>query len=365
MKNLFGVIGDMHFGVKAGDPNFLSFQKQWLEQSLARMQALGITKIIQTGDFFDTRSHVKLNVLHEVIHWLPGILRQYGITDWYAYAGNHDIFYRDSNDICSLDILSVLDDDELIFHINKDHVAYISVFNGKGIATTKIALLPWLNKNNTERLMTDLLASKADYVFGHLELIGMPMIKGVNCDHGIQPSALKQFKRVMSGHFHTVSESLNCTMVGSPYALTWNDYQDGDNRGFWVLDTDTNDLTLHKNDEHMTLFSVIVYDKDEKYDEAFFEPYAGTIAKVLISDKSDLKHFKKFNELLTKVGFIDYKIIDTSTIDTLNKVEISEETLQLDTMTAINKYIEGQADSVDKDRVKVLAQQIYKEVLDA
>jgi DNA repair exonuclease SbcCD nuclease subunit len=352
-----GIIGDMHWGVKNGNPDFLEFQKFWLEDALSRMQKLGIDTIIQTGDHFDTRAHIKLNVLHAMIHWFPDVLRNFGIKKWITYGGNHDMFYRDSNEICALDIFSLMNhglNDKFI--IVKDKV---EILNFGGV---KLAIAPWINKNNNDRILSEIAKSKADYLFGHFEMIGMPMIPGFLCDSGVDPKSFKDFKRVISGHFHTVSNSLNCTMVGTPYHITWGDVQDGDNRGFWTLDLDTDELVLHKNESNMTLFSVIEYDSNAKYEASTLKEYAGTIAKILVKEKPDAKHFKKFTDLLNGVGFIDFKIIDTTMVQ-IDKVEISEEALSLDTLSAMNAYIDAQGNDIKKDKVKSLAKQIYIEVL--
>lgn len=351
------IIGDMHFGVKAGNNDFLEFQIAWLEQALQKIQAMGITKIIQTGDFFDTRQNIKLNVLDFIINRFPGMLIKYRIDEWIVYGGNHDMFYRDSNSICSLDLLKALNIPGFInFRVIKDDLEEMNI-NGK-----KLAFVPWINKNNGDKLLSQVASSKADYLFGHFEMIGMPMIPGVDCEHGQDPKAFKNFKRVISGHFHTVSHYLNCTMVGTPYHLTWGDVQDGNNRGFWTLDLETDELVLHKNEDHMTLFSVIEYNHNEKYDDKSFEAYKGTIAKVLVKEKPDAKHYKKFIDLLAKAEMIDYKIIDTTMVE-IEKVEISEEVLKLDTLSAMNAFIDKQNDEFSKDNVKKLARSIYMEAV--
>lgn len=356
-NRLVAIIGDMHWGVKAGNQYFLEFQKYWLEETLKKLQVMGITTIIQTGDLLDTRAHIKLNVLFFFLNQFPELLKKYGIKKFIVYAGNHDCYYRDSNDITSIDLLNSLSDEELEFEVYQDMVGFNHI-SGK-----TLAFMPWINKNNKQRLFEELLKLNADYVFGHFELVGMPMIPGVLCEHGIDPKEFKKFKRVISGHFHTVSEHLNCTMVGTPYHLTWGDVQDGNNRGFWTLDIDTDELTLHKNEDHMTMFSVIEYDPKEKYDEKYFEPYKGTIAKILVKEKPEAKHHKKFLDLLAKADMIDYKIIDTTMV-TVDKVEISEDVLSLDTLSAMNAYIDKQDNiEINKDNLKNLAKMVYLEAL--
>lgn len=357
MSNLLGIFGDMHFGVKNGDPNFLDFQFEWFEEALKKLQAMGVTKIHQTGDLFDTRTHMRLNVMHAIITKFPQLLDKYGIEEFIIIAGNHDVFYRDNNAITSLELIDLLNGDKhkVKFKTFTNDIGTIYI-NGK-----RLDFIPWLNKNNEERLLSEVSANKADYLFGHFEMVGMPMIPGVLCEHGVEVDQFKDHKRVISGHFHTVSESKNVTMVGTPYHITWGDVQDGDNRGFWILDVDADTLVLHKNDEHMTLFSVIEYDPEAKYDDSSFDAYEGTICKILVKSKDDAKHYKKFITLINSVKFIDFKVIDTTMV-VVDKVEISQETLSLDTITAMKSYIDGQGDDFDKVGVKALAEEIFMKV---
>ena len=358
MSNLLGIIGDMHLGVKNGDANFLDFQFLWLEDALQKMQEQGIKILYQTGDLFDTRTHMRLNVMHAVITKLPQLLDKYEIEQFHVIAGNHDVYYRDHNAITALQIIDLLNGSgcKVKFSTYTDDIGSIT------IAGKRLDFVPWLNKNNQDRLLTIVAKNKADYVLGHFEMVGMPMIPGVLCEHGVEVDQFKNHKRVISGHFHTVSESKNCTMVGTPYHITWNDVQDGNNRGFWILNVETDEFVLHKNEEHMTLFSVIEYDPEIIYDELSFEAYEGTIAKVLVKSIPNVKHHKKFIELINKVKFIDFKVIDT-TLVVADKVIISQETLSLDTLSAMNSYINLQSDDFNKTEVKALAESIYMEVL--
>lgn len=355
--NKIGVIGDTHFGVKNGHPDFLEFQFYWFEECLKRLQAMGIKIIFQTGDLFDTRTHMRLNVMHAMITKFPQMLDKYGIEEFIIIAGNHDVFYRDINSICSLELIDLLNGQG---HKVK-FKTYIDEVGSMTIGGKVLNFVPWLNKNNSARLLAEVSENKADYVFGHFEMVGMPMIPGVLCEHGVEVDQFKAHKRVISGHFHTVSENKNCTMVGTPYHITWNDVQDGTNRGFWVLDVDTDEFELHRNDEFMTLFSVIKYDPLFDYTEEFFEPYEGTIAKILVSDKSVPKHYKAFKSMVDNVKFIDFNTIDTTMV-VAEKVEISEEALSLDTLSAIKTYIDLQDDAFSKDSVKTLAEEIFMEV---
>jgi hypothetical protein len=224
------------------------------------------------------------------------------------------------------------------------------------------AFCPWINKNNQDKILKEIDADSSDYLFGHFDMVGMPMYRGVLADHGLDPDSFSKYKRVLSGHYHTVSNYKNIQYLGTPYHLTWMDYPDGVNRGFWILDTEKDTLELIENEDYMTMFAEIVYDPKYKYDEAFFKYYEGNLVKVHVNENPDEKHFKVFNALLAKAPFLDYKIIDTTKV-VVEKVEVSEAALKVSTLSAITEYVDKQDTTVNKDNVKAIAKSIYLEAI--
>lgn len=346
------IIGDTHFGTRSGDPNFLEFQKAWFDRFFSYICAQGITTVVQSGDFFDVRQHMKLNVMHEMIHWFAPKVNQLNIN-WISYIGNHDCFYRDSNEVHSQALLKCLLQD---YTLAEDDV--ITMIIGK----QKCSFVPWMNNVNAEKLLKQVADAKPDYIFGHFAPEGFPMYKGFLSEKGLDPDVFKDAKKVFSGHYHTVTDEKNWLMLGAPYHLTWADVQDGTNRGFWVFDTETGDYELIKNEEYMTMFAIIEYDPDHKYTEKDFENYEGNIVKIHVYDKPVEKDYKKFCELASKAKFMDYKIIDTTAVK-IDKVTISEDSLNTDTKTAIAEYIDKQEVTVDKENVKTLMSSVYMEAL--
>lgn len=351
-------VGDCHFGVRSGDQNFLDFQKGWFDNVLLPYcLANRIDTIIQSGDWFDVRSHMKINVMHEMIHWLPKTLHKHGIRRLVIFVGNHDIYYRDNNDLTGLDLLSLIGEAHNIeITIVKDSV-WNTTFGGKSFA-----FCPWINKNNQERLLKEIDETDADYLYGHFDMVGMPMYRGVLADHGLDPDSFNKFKRVISGHYHTVSNYKNIQYLGTPIHLTWMDYPDGTERGFWILDTEDDSFELIRNEEHMTMFAEIKYDPKETYDDLYFSNYAGNLVKVYVTENTDEKHFKKFTGLLSKAQFLDYKIVDTTKV-IIERATISEDALKTSTLSSITEYIEKQEELSDKDAVKEIAKSIYLEAM--
>ena len=351
-------VGDLHFGIRSGDQNFLDFQKHWFETVLLQhCFNHNIETIIQSGDWFDVRSHMKTNVMHEMIHWLPEVLHKYGIKRLIIYVGNHDIFYRDNNEVTSLDLLSLIGEIHDIEITIIKHDLTNMTFGGK-----TFAFCPWINKNNETKLLKSMDEDNSDYLFGHFDIVNMPMYRGVLADHGLDPDSFNKFKRVISGHYHTVSSYKNIQYLGTPIHLTWMDYPDGTERGFWVLDTDEDSFELIRNEEHMTMFAEIKYDPKETYDDASFTPFTGNLVKVYVTENPDEKHFKKFTGLLSKAPFLDYKIIDSTKV-VITRAEVSQEALKTSTLSSITEYIDKQDELADKDAVKEIAKSIYLEAM--
>ena len=351
------IIGDTHFGFKNGDAYFLEFQKGWFsEHLLPYCKQNNIKTIIQTGDFFDIRKHMNLNVMDMVLHWLPEQLESAGINTLILPAGNHDLYYRDINSISSIDLLNTLNSDKLTVHTVKNNVCVFDVFN------SRLAVMPYLSKDEKDRLLVELSDKEnVDYLVAHLDVIGMPMVNGHICEHGVELDQFKSYKRVISGHFHIPSAHKNLTITGAPFVLNWGDVADQVPRGFYVLDTETDDLEFVPNPEFLTLFSVIEYDIEEKYNEDSFKNYEGNIVKVIVNKKDNEKHYKQFTKLLNDAAFLSYSIIDVSE-QKVENVVISEKTLMLNTISAIGEYIDKQDTDVDRESLKQLAAEIYGEV---
>lgn len=349
------IIGDTHFGVRGGDRHFLDFQKLWFDEILfPYLKENEIPLVIQTGDFFDNRQYIKLNIIHEMLEWFVPQVEEHDLK-WCSIVGNHDCFYRDSNEIHAQELLQSM---STRFLVADESVCDILSSEGG------IALVPWINKNNQEKILRELDNSKSKYAVGHFELNGFPMYKGVLSTHGMETGFLDKFKLAISGHYHTVSEHKNIKYVGTPYHLTWSDVIDGNNRGFWVLDTETGEMEFIRNPDWATLFSVIEYDPEESYSEAYFQPYNGNIAKIVINEVKDEKHRKKFLTLVSQAGFLDYKTIDNTSIQVKSvEVKIDEKSNVKGLLENIGEWIDAQEVDVSKQNVKELANTVYLDVL--
>lgn len=353
---ILGFVGDEHIGARGGNDDVRNFIGSYLKYYLfPKFKELGVQAYIQSGDMFDVRKAIHGLDMQLLLDVIIPLHEEYQI-EGHALTGNHDATLRDSNRVSWVNVAARLSGGYIVSYQETCTVT---------IGDTKFCMIPWINKENYERTLKAIDASDAKYAVGHLELAGFPMYKNSIADEGqVELTTLAKFEKVLSGHFHTQSESGNITYIGTPYHLTWQDFPDGTNRGFWTLDTETGVFTFHPNPEHLTLFKVFVYDwnrceidteyklklKEPKYLE---EDYGlkGSIVKVVVESRGNAKHYEEFCSALRRCSLIDYTIVDkTETVSRtaseggetdseVGAAVISEETLQTDVLQTLKERI--------------------------
>lgn len=337
------IIGDLHFGVRNGSEDFFEFQAEYIDHFIDKCVALGVTDIVNPGDFFDVRKATNGRVIDYVLRRFKQKLESTQLR-WHTTPGNHDIYLRSSNEITAC----------RLFDSIRNVVLYEKPTD-VDIGGKTFLMMPWLDEKlgpNLEQIIKD---SKAEYCFGHFEFAGFPLYAGTVAPHGLSIEPFKKFKRVWSGHYHTISERQNIKYVGSPYHLTWGDVPDGVNRGFFVFDTDTGKEEFVANEPWMSLFSVIIYDpKVDESVQTLTDQIGGKIVKVVVREKPSEKHYKTFVKVLNQVNTIEHRIIDETVVQT-KAVTIKESDIKIDTVDAFKKYIDGQDEGLfDKEAVKLM-----------
>ena len=141
--------------------------------------------------------------------------------------------------------------------------------------------------------------------------------------------------------------------LGNPYEMFWNDVND--TRGFTIFDTETLEH-FHINNPYK-LFSNIYYE-DTPYQTFDFSEYENKIVKVIVRKKTKVKSFEKFIDKLYSVGVQDLKIVENFEIQESEDFEITEEE---STMSILNRYIEESEFELDKNIIKGIFQNLYKQ----
>lgn len=340
------LITDTHYNFKKANKNFHDyFAKFYKDIFFPYLKKNKIKTVIHLGDAFDNRKGVDFWALEWAKQNVYDKFKENKI-EVYNIVGNHDVYYKNTNKINSIDLL-----------LNEyDNVTSVSSAKEFLIDDLEILLLPWICSDNQEEVFEKIKNTKAKVLFGHLELTGFSVFPGQVQMHGLDKSIFSKFDRVYSGHYHTKSDDGRIFYLGNPYQMFWNDY--GDSRGFHIFDTETYELEFIKNP--YTIFEKIYYD-DSKYDLSNVD-IENKIVKLIVRKNTNSKIFEEFLDDVVKCNPLDLKIVDIINVDD-SEVEYDDAESE-NTLTILDKYIEDSDFSLDKNKVKNLIREVYKQALE-
>jgi DNA repair exonuclease SbcCD nuclease subunit len=345
------ILGDTHFGARGDNPHFHKhFKKFYDEVFFPYLRKNNIEYVIQLGDVFDRRKFVNYQTLKSAQEYFFEPLNK-EFKSW-LLVGNHDTYYKNTNEVNSLSLLL-----NQYKNIHQVHDACEAGFDG-----VSILMVPWISQDNYTDILKDMEISKSQICMGHFEISGFEMHRGAICDTGLDRSTFGKFDMVISGHFHTRSKNKNIIYTGTPYQMTWADYDDI--KGFHILDTTTRELKFIENP--YVMFNKVFYDDlNKNMSEVLvdnFDQYKDTTVKVVIKNKTNPYWFDMFIEKLEKSGPVDLQVVEDhlnlnleDDSDIVNEAE--------DTLTILNKFVDQLELNVDKQKLENLLRNLYNEAL--
>ena len=345
------LITDTHFGARNDNQNFNEYFFQFYEnQFFPYLKEHNITNVVHLGDVMDRRKYVSYRIAKD---FRERFIDKFEGINFHMLVGNHDTFYKNTNEVNSLQ--------ELVDGRHKNITVYEKSteveFDG-----CKILFVPWINTENMSHTMKMLQTSDAQICMGHLELNGFEMQKGLVMDHGWDKQEFKRFDMVLSGHYHHKSDDGQIFYLGTPYEIYWNDWNDP--KGFHVFDTEKRELERIVNP--YTIYSKIYYDDtvsifDDNHD---MSAYKNKYVKLVVVNKKDLYQFDKFVDRLLQADCHEVKIIeDFSELDASNVSDDIVENTE-DTMTLLERYIDDLTVDLSKNRLKNTTRELYIEAQD-
>lgn len=346
------LLGDTHFGARNDNLFFhLFFEKFYKDTFFPYLKEHGITNIVQLGDVFDRRKYINFQTLKSCREYFFEPLAESGIH-LHVIIGNHDTYYKNTNEVNSLQLL-LKEYKNITIHYDPTEVEF---------EDRKFLMVPWICQDNEAQCLESITTTKADAIIGHFEISGFEMYRGAVCDEGMDMKAFNENIPVYSGHFHHKSSHGNIHYLGTPYEITWSDFND--QKGFHVYDTDTGAIAfvanpnimfhkLHYDDQNQTMEEVLSVD---------FEQYRSTIVKVIVRNKTQPHWFDMFIDKLEKAGVIDMQVVEDhfhldleADDDIVNEAE--------DTLTILNKYVDQMQIQGDRQRLDNLIRNLYHEAL--
>lgn len=282
------LVTDTHFGISNDSPVHAATIKNFFSKCFfPELKKRGISDIIHLGDVVDVRTKISYPTLqllkNEYI--LPVVDGDYRV---YQIIGNHDVYYRTSNDVSVADV----------FEPYSNFSVYNEVKDVQLKDGTKICMLPWINKNNESSVMEHLKSTDADYVMAHLEIKGALMMKGTVSEHGQEASVFGKFKKVFTGHYHIRSVRDNIVYIGNIAHFNWGDF--GEERGFAIWDTVTGDIE-YVNSPYSPYKKIYYDDVSNDYsDLSVYDrvDFSDKIIKIVTVNKENPYHFDLFMQYI-------------------------------------------------------------------
>lgn len=342
------ILNDTHCGARNSSDLFMEYQGKFYEEVFfPYLEENGIKRIVHLGDYYEHRKFVNFKALNHNRKVFLDQLRWKGMH-MDIIPGNHDVYYKNTNELCSIKELQGYYTDCVTIHMDPTVVDYDGL---------RLALIPWINATNYHRAIDFLDNCQADIVGGHFELEGFEMMKGVINPHGMSTEHLKRFELVLSGHFHTKSQQGSIMYLGSQMEFTWADCNDP--KYFHIFDTETREITPVRNP--LTLFDKIVYDDSKNdYMEYDVNQHSKKFVKVVVAKKTDTYTFDKFIDRLQDVDTHELKIAET--FEEFAGEAVDDERISLeDTTVLLDSYVDAVETDLDKDRLKSDMRELYVE----
>jgi len=324
------LIGDNHWGKKKFNIKFFDLQyKLYEEQIIPYMKKNNLDTIIHLGDLFDNRIIMDIGFFDLFVNKFITLLKDNNIK-FISILGNHDIYYKNRLDVNMVKYLNFIYDKFIVI----DKITNID----------NMTLIPWIISDN------ELPDDYNDIVLGHFEFQNIDkMITGkYSYNH------FDKAKIVISGHYHNFSKKDNVIYIGTPYQLSWNDFNEI--KGFYELNTDTQELKFIKN-EITPIHLKLIY--NNKYKKLLLKGFNESI----FIDVKDLENYKKhkFKFIVETPGYeeIVYEVSKIIDFEFINEAKILELT-GIDSNDNIEYRVETPKELLEKipDKYKDIVQEI-------
>ncbi len=342
------ILGDTHFGMRGDSIAFHNHYRDfYLNTFFPYLVDHGIRTIFQLGDLFDRRKYISFQSLALCRRYFFDQLVKHDIQ-CRVLLGNHDIFFKNTLEVNSPDLL--------LRYYEKHVILYDKPSMWMGVD-----IIPWICKDNELEILDFIKRSSNQVCFGHFELSGFEMDRGNICVDGMDPQHLQKYDLVLSGHFHHKSNSGSIVYVGTPGEMTWADYND--ERGFHIFDTETRELTFIPNPDKM--FYKIKYNDDELYYNdivnADYSHLNNKYVKIVVEKRNNSFLFDSLLDSLAKANPLEVAVVEDFSEITDN-VEVDIDQAE-DTITILNKYVDGLTLPVESDKIKTVLRDVYNEAM--
>jgi DNA repair exonuclease SbcCD nuclease subunit len=338
------IINDTHFGHKNDSPFFLEESLRYFENNFfPYLKEHNIKHVLHLGDLMDRRKYVNFYTLSQVQKRFIELFNTHKIT-LHITLGNHDTYFKNTNQINSVKELFSRHE-----YINLYEEPVELYFSG-----LKIALIPWMTKDNADICLDYISNTSASILAGHFEINGFEVVSNIRHSSGNDIEMFGKFDKVLSGHFHIRQSKENVHYLGTQYQLSFADVNVS--KGFTVLDTQTRELEFIENPRK--IFHLLKYDDVNDITSFDCESVKGSMVKLIVLNKNKHRIFEKFMESLMNCELQELSVVEEIERDLSDDDAVD---MSQDTLSIIAKEIDSNENIIHKDRIKNVIKELYME----
>ena len=341
------------FGIRNDSPIFLNYSLNYFENVFfPYLIENNIKHVIHMGDLLDRRKYVNFNTLAQVRTKFMNKFDEYGIT-LHITLGNHDVFFKNSNEINSIKELFSYGYSNIKIYENPTDIVFDDMC---------IGIVPWITAANFDECVQFIQNNSCSILCGHFEINGFEVMAGIRHEGGVDGFIFTNYDKVFSGHFHLKQTHKNIHYLGTQYQLSFADV--GSKKGFHIFDTSTREVQFIENKKN--LFYTLRYDDTSEsfvkaLSKAKYEKYADSYIKIVVINKKNSNLLDNMVDSLNSVGVLGIQVVEDTSIS--SKLDDLEVDVSEDTITIIAKEIDGMQDIEDKNKLKLIIKDLYMESL--
>lgn len=359
------IISDTHFGAKNFAKSVFGMQMLFFEkQFFPYLLKNNVKDVLHAGDLFHNRNIIDLYILQELKKRFFGWFEEHGIN-LHLIVGNHDSYFKNS-----------IEHNGLTYNTKEfQHTLVYDTPTTIKLDKYTIGMVPWVTDDDCPNLPMNV-----DILVGHFDIKSFAIMKGVYSSEGYDLDFFRDYKMVISGHYHIRGSKDNVHFVGNPYQQSWGDFEI--DKGFYVLNDDFK-LKWHENTvtpRHVKMYyndstgTPTVTIRGEKGDKVRQTNIADAVTcasknyvKIMTEKVLDQAQFDSFYNSMQMRSRDGYKIelIDANeVIESFDFEEIEERIREeSDTFSTIHAFISGMTfePGIDSGMLMDLMRDLYKE----
>lgn len=341
------IFTDTHWGKSRDNVKKLQISEKFTKYFIKVLKSRDIKTVFFLGDFFDNRNAINVHTGNTAYDSLKLLCENFNV---YMVVGNHDLYFKNSVEINSLNQFKDIDNLTII-----EKTTEIDFKGKSGL------LCPWHFNIN------DYKDKHYDYLFGHFEMNGAALCGATFEGGDYKMSKLTTISPlVFSGHFHIRKhydfKNGKVITIGSPYQLDWGD-ADND-RGFYILDTQLAEYEFIENTKspiHHKIHWSLVQNKKQKITK---KDIKDNYIKLIVDAEYDYQEVMKVAEQINLCEPLSCIVEYVFSVNRglLGELKLSKTEFKMTKLQYIIKYIEKLdiQKNLDKNQLIKKARQYYQ-----